>query len=408
MELQLIDINPETFGLNNDTADSIIKDLPSILEERKPLADQYNEVIRMDIENPATAKRAKEVRLLIKNNRTKGIEAWHKATKEFFLKGGQFIDAIKRKEIAENERMEEALEKIEKHQEIKEKQRIDALQSERIEIIKQYVDDTTGLQLGVMEQDMFEAFLSAKKAAYNDRIAQQQREEEERKAKQLAEENERKRLKEENDRLLKEAEEKQQLLKKRSAELQPYLLFIRDYSDLMTKEETEYQKEFSEIKNAAEQQWQLEEEEAKKNHELFQAYKKKAVEFLELHNYTVTDEGATAKSYQHFIGNSSFSFMKTDSELTEFINRVNVQIDLENQKRENKRLAEQEQLKQQEELRKKKEAEELAKAPVKTQLKEWIKQFQIPPISIEHDMRKEIEEKFEAFKNWANTKIDSI
>lgn len=212
MELELITVNPKDYGLTDDTAESIVKALPAILEERLPLAEQYKEIIVMDIDDPKTAKKAKEVRLLIKNNRTKGIENWHKVNKEFFLKGGQFIDAIKRKEVAENERMEEALEQIEKHQEIKEQKRIEALNIERTEIIKQYIDDTTGLELGKMPEDVFNAFLTAKKAAYDQRIAAEKQAEEERLAKEQAEAEERERIRQENERLKKEAEEKEKEL----------------------------------------------------------------------------------------------------------------------------------------------------------------------------------------------------
>lgn len=212
MELELITVNPKDYGLTPDTAESIVKALPAILEERLPLAEQYKEIIVMDIEDPKTAKKAKEVRLLIKNNRTKGIENWHKVNKEFFLKGGQFIDAIKRKEVAENERMEEALEQIEKYQEIKEQKRIEALNIERTEIIKQYIDDTTGLGLGKMPDDVFDAFLTAKKSAYEQRIADEKKAEEERIAKEQAEAEERERMRLENERLKKEAEEKEKEL----------------------------------------------------------------------------------------------------------------------------------------------------------------------------------------------------
>lgn len=209
MQLELIQVNPQEYGLNNETADSIIKDLPAILVEREPLAEQYKEVIAMDIESPATAKRAKEVRLLIKNNRTKGIENWHKVNKEFFLKGGQFIDAIKRKEVAENERMEAALEQIEKYQEIKEKERKDSLHNERIELIKSYVEDTAGLSFGDMERDVFDAYLSVKIKAYNDKIESEKAAEAERirKEKEDAEQREAQRL--ENERLKAEAEQRE-------------------------------------------------------------------------------------------------------------------------------------------------------------------------------------------------------
>ena len=58
-------VKAEQFGLTQETAENIIKDLPAILAEREPLAEQYKEVITLDIELKETATRAREVRLLI-------------------------------------------------------------------------------------------------------------------------------------------------------------------------------------------------------------------------------------------------------------------------------------------------------------------------------------------------------
>lgn len=268
MQLELIKVNPSDYGINNETADSIIKDLPAILLEREPLAEQYKEIIVMDIEDTATAKKAKEVRMLIKNNRTKGIENWHKVNKDFFLKGGQFIDAIKRKEVAENERMESALEQIEKYQEIKEKNRIESLHNKRIEIIDKYVEDTTGLKFGEMADDVWDAYLTAKKKSYDDKIAAEKKAEQERKAQEEKEDAEREAMRIENEKLKeaaeaqkKAAEKADQLRKERNAEMRPYIVFIRDYNAMLNLSPAEYKKELADIKKGAEQQWEFEKKE---------------------------------------------------------------------------------------------------------------------------------------------------
>lgn len=114
-------VNPVEFGIEENQANEMIGNLPQIKNERIVFETQYNEIIQMDIENSQTSKKARELRLLIQKNRTQGINVWHKNAKDYFLKGGQFVDAIKRVEVEVNERMETALEEIEKHQEIKEK-----------------------------------------------------------------------------------------------------------------------------------------------------------------------------------------------------------------------------------------------------------------------------------------------
>lgn len=168
MNTEIIKIEPEKFGLSEEAAKNITKDLPQILSEREALVSQYDEIIKSDIELPETARKAGELRKLIKNNRTKGIENWHEVNKEYFLRGGQFVDAIKRKEIAENLRMEEALTEIEKHQEIKEAKRKEELKQSRAEQLAPYIDNASIYPLGEMTEDAFQDLLQgqifAKKA----------------------------------------------------------------------------------------------------------------------------------------------------------------------------------------------------------------------------------------------------
>jgi len=58
--------------------------------------------------------------------------------------------------------------------------------------------------------------------------------------------------------------------------------------------------------------------------------------------------------------------------------------------------------------RQKKEDEKLAKAPIKKQLSLWVESFTISEINVESDKKQLIKEKFEAFKKWAKSEIESI
>lgn len=60
------------------------------------------------------------------------------------------------------------------------------------------------------------------------------------------------------------------------------------------------------------------------------------------------------------------------------------------------------------ELQAKAEAEENAKAPIKKQLSDWVAGFSIAKINVENPKMTLIQEKFEAFKNWAKNEIESI
>lgn len=208
----LLKVNPSEFGIEESKQKELIGNLPQILSERDAFQPQYDEIIRLDIEHAETSKRAKELRKLIKDNRTKGIEVWHKTTKDYFLKGGQFVDAIRRKEVAVNEQWEEKLEIIEKHAEIKEANRIALLQSEREKQLAQY--GVVGVpNLGTMQDQVWVNFLAGSKANYEAELESLRKAEEERLAKEKAESEERERIRLENERLKAEAEERERQIK---------------------------------------------------------------------------------------------------------------------------------------------------------------------------------------------------
>jgi hypothetical protein len=312
MEIQII--NPNEFGIEEKKANELYGNLPQLKTERDELEAQFNEVIKMDIEAPETWKKARKLRLLIQKNRTKGINVWHKTTKDFFLKGGQFVDAIKRKEVAVNERMERDLEQIEKHEEILRQKKISELQEKRVKELLPYFENAEEISLGEMESDVWQAYYVAKKKAYEEeqeriRLEEEQRKEAERllvlRNKRESElklywqfvpeshpdfetltidewsdflqemknaksdyDAEQERITVENERLQKERieRERQEKIKaqktaKRNEELKPYIIFIRDYNKLLNLPDAEYEKEFSDIKIKAQKT-------AKRNEEL--------------------------------------------------------------------------------------------------------------------------------------------
>jgi hypothetical protein len=216
-----IDQLSNEFGIEPSKATELLANLPQVKEERKVLEAQYNEIIRMDIENPETAKKAKQLRTLIRDNRTKGIMVWHKNTKEIFLRGGQFVDAIKRKEVEINEKMEGDLEQIEKHQEIKEAKRIEELRNQRIALIEPYKEFVPfGVDLGALSEEDFVKAMNGAKLQHEAKIEADRKAEEDRLAAEKAAEEERIRLKKENDRLkfIAEAKEKEQAKEREAAE----------------------------------------------------------------------------------------------------------------------------------------------------------------------------------------------
>ena len=164
-------VNPKEFGIEESKASELLGNLPQIKSERAELEKQYDEVIKMDIENPETSKFAKDLRKLIKDNRTKGIEVWHRTNKEVFLRGGQFVDAVKRKEIAVNERMESTLEDIEKYAEIKEQKRVSELKDKRIKELELYAEFVPfGIDLGILSDEEYLKVFNGSKMQYDAKV----------------------------------------------------------------------------------------------------------------------------------------------------------------------------------------------------------------------------------------------
>jgi len=419
-------IDPKQFGLDEVKANEIKGGLTTIIEERTILSEKYMEVVQMDVDSPDTSKIARELRLKIKDNRTKGIEALHKVNKEFYLRGGQFVDAIKKKEVAENERMEDALSQIENHYVIKLKEQQDKLHNERIAIIEPYVDSVAGLDFRTMEEDVFQAYLSAKKSAYDEKIRLEQEE-----AERIARENAIKELhnarkeqlvplwnyitekeqssnfgeisdedfdlvmkdaidrkskkdeeerlhQEENERLKKEAEAREKLIEERSKLMMPYVQFIQDFNKMLTLEEDKFKNWLDGVKEIAEKQWEAEkQEQLRKQKEADDLAKKQAKE--------KADADAKLKKEQE--------------------EKAKLQKELDDKKEaEAKELKE----KAEAEAKAKKEAEKLAKAPIKKQLDVWVDSFELPPFATENETSKLIFEKFEAFKKWSKSEIEKI
>lgn len=169
---ELVLVNPEQYGIEKPKALELLGNLPLLKQERFVLEQEYNEVVLLDINDKKTAKIARELRLKIRDNRTKGIDAWHKNSKTFFLRGGQFVDAIKNMEVSVNQKLEETLEVIEKHFETQEALRKESLRVERVaklEAFKEFVP--MGLNFGEIAEEEFDKVLNGAKLQHDQKIA---------------------------------------------------------------------------------------------------------------------------------------------------------------------------------------------------------------------------------------------
>jgi colicin import membrane protein len=426
--MEVVLVNPSEYGIEEKKATELIGNLPQLKAERDVLAKQYDEIVLLDIEEPTTAFKAKELRLRIRDNRTKGIGPWHKNAKDYFLNGGRFVDAINRMEVAINERMEENLELIEKHQELKELKRREDLKALRLGELKEYMEFVPNVDLGQISDEEYTKVFNGAKMQFEFKIqeelkAEEARLESERISKlhfsrlnevkpyefftanivdvnaadfgrmedvvfsdilfklieaKKAYEAEQEKIRLENERLKKEAAKKEKALelerKKadeklsyRNQKLAPYIAYIRDYDKVLSLTDADFEKELTSLNKQAMDQIEFEKEQKAKA----EAEERRMQEELRLNREKQAKLEAELKAREE-------AEAKAEKERTES------------------------------EAKAKKEAERLAKAPIKEKLTLWVNGFQIPSTDVNNDTTKDIIEKFELFKKWSIGRIENI
>lgn len=375
-----MNVNAQEFGLQETKAKELTSGLKTILEEREILAKSYKETIELEI-NAENIPVFRELRLKIRDNRTKGINVWHKTNKEFFLAGGRFVDAIKNKEIAENERMEEKLMEGEKHFENLEKEKLAKLNEARLEKLAPYVEDTTGLDLSGMEEDVWDAYFSTKKAKFEAALAEEKRLEEERI---------------ENERLDK-------LESDRKYEILPLLQFDKSPKNLREISEADYQVYYDDLKAAKkahdkkQAEIQAENDRLKKEQEIkdkkIEAERKAAKEAEEKRIAAEKKEREEKEAAQAKKDAAIQAELKKEREAAEKLRKEKLDAEVAELKR-----IEAEEL----------EAEKRAKAPVQEKLNLWVDSFELPATDVDNETTKEILQKFEGFKKWAQSQVKNL
>jgi len=349
----------EQFSIEPTQAKELIGNLPQIQKEREALQEQFNEVIKMDIELPETHKLARDLRLRIQKNRTQGISVWHKNTKDFFLRGGQFVDAIKRRETAVNEAMEKDLEQIERYAEIQEQKRIEKMRLDRISKAAKYQDYLpSSVDLGLITEEEFIKLLKGCELQYEADVEAAKKAEEER----LAE------------------IKRQETIRKNREKLLPYFNWIEGFGEI-DFEHVDVDALVLSAESKKEQEKKEQQRIAKENELL----KKKAEEERK------KAEEERVKQQEEFRKQAEEK-AKIEAELAE-----------EKAKKEAEEKA-----KKDSEEKAKKEAERLAKAPVKKQLTAWVDSFQIPSSDIDTNLKRDIEQKFQSFKKWCYSEIENL
>ena len=206
MKTEIVKVNASDYGLEESKAKEIESLFTPMLAKMSELENEYNDILKQEVD-PETCQRAKDLRLNYVKIRT-GTAEIHKKAKEFYLNGGRFVDGWKNAQIFASGEKEKSLKAIEDHFDNMERERIEYLRLDRVELLKPYTD-IEPLALGHMEAEVFQNHLTGTKQAYEIRIAAEKKAEEDRiaAAKAEAERLEAQRL--DNIRLQKEAEERE-------------------------------------------------------------------------------------------------------------------------------------------------------------------------------------------------------
>lgn len=297
-------VNPESYGISNEKAVAMLLELAPIIAERNKLEEEYKAIIELE-PTKENSKKFAELKSKVLKNRTRGIEAWHKKEKKFYLEGGRYVDSVKNKEIEVNSKWEEELEKKAKHFENLEKERIKNLVSARHEQLKPYVDDPSIYPCDVMEDVAFDNLVKTLKAGYEARIQEEERIRQEALKKETLEKLRTERRNEllpywhildektreldfsmyaaeqwsiimdkvkEKDKAVKEKEAERQRLEQqratRLAELNKYLAYVDDVSAIIELDEEQYNNRISEYEAKLLEQKAIEQKRTERKQEL--------------------------------------------------------------------------------------------------------------------------------------------
>lgn len=351
-------------GLQLEEANQVKENYLPFLSELQTIKEQS---VKINFESPTDVdeKIARDLRLKVVKIRT-GAGTVKDARKKIHLLKGNLEQAAYNLIKADCELIEEAFTQVEKARQIAEAKRKAELKEERTKILSDYseVISFEFIDLGSMSDDDFTKLLDSAKLSLQTKRDAEAKAEAERLA---AIEAERKRIEDqriENERLKKEAEAKEKQLeaeRKKAAE-EAEKVRIENEKKLEAERKIAEEKA-AKLQAEADAKLKAEQEKARKEKEIADAERAKLEAELKA---------------------------KKDAEEAE---RKRIEAD---------------------EKKKADEAKKLAKAGDKAILKAWAESFQVATIETSTmkpesvEVYSEINDKFQAFKNWANNKIDAI
>ena len=208
-ELIKIEEASELQVIEKSKAEQIQNTFIPMVKILKGFEGNYNAIVKESDSgiNEDLTIRAKRLRIDIGKVRI-ATEQIRKDQKEEYLRAGKAIDGVSNILKWAVIDKENKLKEIEDYYIIQEQKRLKEIQIKRIGLICKYIDDAEERDLSAMDDDVWGAYLSVKKQAFNDRIKAEKETEEKRIVQEKSEAKERERIREENKQLKKKAEAK--------------------------------------------------------------------------------------------------------------------------------------------------------------------------------------------------------
>ena len=360
MSNQEITLNPTEFGIAENRGLEIVNKFSPLHFEINAYNEQDKSILESELTEELTVK-ARDLRLKLKDIRTKQVNKIHKSEKDFYLQGGRFVDAWKNKLNTIIEVQEDKLQQIEDYFLNIEKQKIEDLRNSRWLRLKEYTDLEPN-DLGLMSEDIFNATLNGFIQIEKEKELEQKRIEEE---------------KAEEERILK-------LHNLRKEKTLPFFDFWNEEDkkqNLGIISESDFNTFFDRIQ-LNKKEFDIKQEEFRKENErlrLEAELKQKEIEKLR-------------KIEAEKLRKERLEKEKLEAEIK--ANKIKLEKEEQAKKEENERL--------------RLEQEEIRKAPIKKQLSFWIDSFEIPDTQVENEITLEIKQKFESFLKWSKNKINEM
>ncbi len=172
----------QSSGLQPDKTQALMKSFTGYFQEAKGIAEEAKQIVVTDETQTDLMVKAREARLKLKNIRVMADKT-REELKAQSLREGNAIQGIFNVIKALVVPVEEYLEKQEKFAEMKEKARLEAVYSERIEKLSKYVGDVSLYNIKEMTDEVFDNLLEGCKSAFEARV-QAEKEAEEQKVEQ--------------------------------------------------------------------------------------------------------------------------------------------------------------------------------------------------------------------------------